>query len=34
MPAEVDPPVKVSWDERNDWAEVFAHFVESGESGL
>jgi hypothetical protein len=30
MPVEVDPPAKISWDERNDWAEVFAHFVDSG----
>jgi hypothetical protein len=30
MPVEVDPPAKISWDERNDWAEVLAHFVDSG----
>ncbi|KZP17705.1 hypothetical protein FIBSPDRAFT_830278 [Athelia psychrophila] len=30
MPVEVDPPSKISWDERNDWAEVMRHFVESG----
>ncbi|KAI0278927.1 hypothetical protein BGY98DRAFT_971218 [Russula aff. rugulosa BPL654] len=30
MPVEVDPPAKISWDERNDWADVFAHFVDSG----
>jgi hypothetical protein len=30
MPVEVDPPAKISWDERKDWAEVFAHFVDSG----
>lgn len=30
MPVEVDPPAKISWDERKDWLEVFAHFVDSG----
>jgi len=30
MPVEVDPPAKISWDERNDWTEVFARFVDSG----
>jgi hypothetical protein len=30
MPVEVDPPAKISWDERKDWAEVLAHFVDSG----
>jgi len=30
MPVEVDPPAKISWDERKDWVEVFAHFVDSG----
>ena len=30
MPVEVDPPAKISWDERNDWADVLAHFVDSG----
>jgi hypothetical protein len=30
MPVEVDPPAKISWDERNDWVEVLAHFVDSG----
>jgi len=32
MPVEVDPPAKISWDERNDWAEVLAHFVDTGRS--
>jgi len=30
MPVEVDPPSKISWDQREDWAEVLRHFVESG----
>lgn len=30
MPVEVDPPSKISWDPRDDWAEVLRHFVESG----
>jgi hypothetical protein len=30
MPVEVDPPAKISWDERNDWTDVLAHFVDSG----
>src|ERR1700722_4396114 len=30
MPVEVDPPSKISWDMRDDWAEVLKHFVESG----
>lgn len=30
MPVEVDPPSKISWDSREDWAEVLRHFVESG----
>ncbi|KAH9957121.1 hypothetical protein BC827DRAFT_1138378 [Russula dissimulans] len=30
MPVEVDPPAKISWDERSDWADVLAHFVDSG----
>jgi len=32
MPVEVDPPSKISWDERNDWADVLAHFIDSGRS--
>ena len=32
MPVEVDPPAKISWDERNDWAEILAQFVNSGRS--
>ena len=32
MPVEVDPPAKISWDERSDWADVLAHFVDSGRS--
>lgn len=30
MPVEVDPPSKITWDSRDDWAEVLRHFVESG----
>ncbi|TFK27860.1 hypothetical protein FA15DRAFT_719734 [Coprinopsis marcescibilis] len=30
MPVEVDPPSKISWDEREDWATVLNHFIESG----
>ncbi|KAJ7447061.1 hypothetical protein B0H11DRAFT_2248486 [Mycena galericulata] len=30
MPVEVDPPSKISWDSRDDWAHVLHHFVESG----
>ncbi|KAJ3483573.1 hypothetical protein NLI96_g6206 [Meripilus lineatus] len=30
MPIEVDSPNRISWDSRNDWAEVLRHFVESG----
>jgi hypothetical protein len=30
MPVEVDPPGKISWDSRTDWAEVLRHFVDSG----
>ncbi|KAH6880868.1 hypothetical protein BKA70DRAFT_1391220 [Coprinopsis sp. MPI-PUGE-AT-0042] len=30
LPVEVDPPSKVSWDERTDWHAVLNHFVESG----
>ena len=30
MPVEVDPPAKISWDQRDDWAEVLQHFVASG----
>lgn len=30
MPVEVDPPSKISWDERDDWSDVLAHFVHSG----
>ncbi|KAL0955031.1 hypothetical protein HGRIS_003951 [Hohenbuehelia grisea] len=30
MPVEVDPPSKISWDTRDDWASVLHHFVESG----
>ncbi|KAJ3995577.1 hypothetical protein F5050DRAFT_1766456 [Lentinula boryana] len=30
MPIEVDPPSKISWDTREDWASVLHHFVESG----
>ena len=32
MPVEVDAPAKISWDERNDWADVLARFVDSGRS--
>ncbi len=30
MPVEVDPPAKIAWDTRDDWAQVLSHFVESG----
>ncbi|KAJ7614028.1 hypothetical protein FB45DRAFT_937733 [Roridomyces roridus] len=30
MPVEVDPPSKIAWDSRDDWALVLHHFVESG----
>ena len=30
MPVEVDPPAKIAWDSRDDWANVLSHFVESG----
>ncbi|PCH39353.1 hypothetical protein WOLCODRAFT_29493 [Wolfiporia cocos MD-104 SS10] len=30
MPVEVDAPSKISWDSREDWADVLRHFVESG----
>jgi hypothetical protein len=30
MPVEVDPPSKIAWDSRDDWANVLSHFVESG----
>jgi len=30
MPVEVDPPSKISWDTRDDWARVLHHFVETG----
>ena len=32
MPVEVDPPSKIAWDSRDDWANVLSHFVESGRS--
>lgn len=30
MPVEVDPPSKITWDVREDWAHVLHHFVENG----
>ncbi|KAH9924100.1 hypothetical protein B0H21DRAFT_886341 [Amylocystis lapponica] len=30
MPVEVDAPGKISWDARDDWADVLRHFVDSG----
>ncbi|KAJ7157645.1 hypothetical protein C8R43DRAFT_997222 [Mycena crocata] len=30
MPVEVDPPSKISWDTRDDWAHVLHNWVESG----
>ena len=30
MPVEVDQPAKISWDVRDDWADVLDHFVEAG----
>jgi hypothetical protein len=32
MLVEVDSPAKISWDERNDWVEMLAHFVDTGRS--
>lgn len=30
MPVEVDPPAKITWDERRDWKEVLVKFVSEG----
>jgi hypothetical protein len=30
MPVEVDPPAKITWDERDDWLDVLVKFVSSG----
>ena len=30
VPVEVDPPSKITWDEREDWKEVLVSFVSSG----
>ncbi|KDQ52767.1 hypothetical protein JAAARDRAFT_40046 [Jaapia argillacea MUCL 33604] len=30
MPVEVDPPHKITWDSRDDWADALRHFVDSG----
>lgn len=30
MPVEVDAPNRISWDARDDWAEVLQRFVDSG----
>ena len=30
MPVEVDPPAKITWDSRDDWAQCLSHFVETG----
>ncbi|THH16876.1 hypothetical protein EW146_g3844 [Bondarzewia mesenterica] len=30
MPVEVDPPSKITWDNRDDWDDVLRHFVDSG----
>jgi hypothetical protein len=32
MPVKVDSPAKILWDEQNNWAEVLAHFVGTGQS--
>lgn len=29
MPVEVDSPSRISWDTRDDWADVLRHFVDS-----
>jgi len=34
MLIEIDPSVKISWDKQNDWAEVFTHFVDSGQTDV
>ena len=30
VPVEVDPPAKITWDERQDWEDVLRKFVNSG----
>ena len=30
VPVEVDPPAKITWDERQDWEDVLRRFVNSG----
>lgn len=30
MPIEIDPPAKIGWDTREDWAGVLNHFVQTG----
>jgi len=30
MPVEVDPPSRISWDSRDDWATILGHYVNSG----
>ncbi|KAI0750074.1 hypothetical protein C8Q80DRAFT_1166016 [Daedaleopsis nitida] len=30
MPVEVDSPARISWDTREDWADVLRHFADSG----
>lgn len=30
MPVECDPPSKITWDMREDWADILARYVEAG----
>ena len=30
MPVEVDSPSRISWDTRDDWADVLRHFADAG----
>ncbi|TDL20787.1 hypothetical protein BD410DRAFT_790458 [Rickenella mellea] len=30
MPVECDPPSKITWDTREDWADILTRYVESG----
>ncbi len=30
MPVEVDSPSRISWDSRDDWADVLQHFADAG----
>ena len=30
MPVEVDSPTRITWDSRDDWADVLRHFADEG----